>query len=350
MDQPRNSARTLTDVAELWLEHNPSKRVNTLATDSVDVRVHILPALGTRAIGDVSPALVQRVVNEWVNGTGRRKAGARKVAAAPAPRTVRRRYLTLQAIFNYAVDNDWIARSPCRKIKLPSVTSSTPRRSYPLSDEQVGEIANAIPEQYRPMVWIGAIAGLRWEEVAALRGNDVDLEANTLQIDETVIRNHQGAPSFAEPKSAASGATVPIPPALASMLPVPSDPEALLFPAPSGGPLRPDNFRSRVWYPALRTCGLFDARPYRPGFHDLRRSFATGLVAGRVDVRTAQSLMRHADSRLTLEVYAKEVDETARRASDLVATRLFSTNRKERSGTTNARKMPKRPRGTRAQG
>jgi integrase len=37
------------------------------------------------------------------------------------------------------------------------------------------------------------------------------------------------------------------------------------------------------------------------GFHDVRRAAATGLVAEGVDVKTAQDLLGHSDSRLTLD-------------------------------------------------
>ena len=181
MDQPEEeSARTVADVAALWLKSNPAKRVNTATTDANDVHVHIVPAIGSHAIGDVKPATIQRLVSGSIDGSGPRKAEARKAPGPPAVRTVRRRYLTLQSIFNYAADNDWISRSPCRKIKGVSITSMTPRRSYRLSDDEVRAIAEATVERLRPMVWIAALTGLRWEEVAALRGNNLDASAGTL--------------------------------------------------------------------------------------------------------------------------------------------------------------------------
>jgi site-specific recombinase XerD len=45
------------------------------------------------------------------------------------------------------------------------------------------------------------------------------------------------------------------------------------------------------------------------GFHDLRRASATGLVAGGVDVKTAQSVLGHTAARVTLDLYAQVVTE-----------------------------------------
>lgn len=51
------------------------------------------------------------------------------------------------------------------------------------------------------------------------------------------------------------------------------------------------------------------------GFHDLRRAAATGLVAEGVDVKTAQRLLGHSDSRLTLDHYAQVVTEQGEAAA-----------------------------------
>jgi integrase len=56
---------------------------------------------------------------------------------------------------------------------------------------------------------------------------------------------------------------------------VPTDPDALVFTAPGGGPLRLTNFRRRVWVPALRSAGLLE----RFRIHDLRHTCASLLIA-----------------------------------------------------------------------
>jgi integrase len=45
------------------------------------------------------------------------------------------------------------------------------------------------------------------------------------------------------------------------------DPEAFVFTAPQGGPLRVTGFRARVWRPATRAAGLDGLR-----IHDLRHT------------------------------------------------------------------------------
>jgi integrase len=54
----------------------------------------------------------------------------------------------------------------------------------------------------------------------------------------------------------------------------------LLFPAPGGGPLNLNNFRRRVWTPAVEASGI--ARPAR--IYDLRSTFASNALAAGVTV------------------------------------------------------------------
>ena len=47
-------------VAERWQHSNPAKRPSTLARDDVTLRLHLLPPLGDRPIGQITPADVRR--------------------------------------------------------------------------------------------------------------------------------------------------------------------------------------------------------------------------------------------------------------------------------------------------
>lgn len=309
---PRHSSRTVEDVARTWLASNPHKRRNTYASDQIDLEKHIIPAIGSRRLSTIRPADVQRVVNKW--------------SETFAPRTVLRRYGTLGAVFNFAVSNDWLARSPIRSIKLPKVTST---RCYPLTDENVSAIAEATVPAYRAMVWLGALTGCRWSEAAGLRIGDLNLLARTMRIKQVIVKDERGRPIVCAPKSDASGRVVSLPEALVEMLAghftrarlTGGDQNAFVFTAPDGGPLRQDNWRRRVWIPALETAGLAKATP-RPGFHDLRRAVGTALVGGGVDPKTAQKRLGHSDVRTTLALYARAVEANDQNAAELLSTRF----------------------------
>lgn len=149
---------TVAELAHRWKESDPSKRASTRARDDAILRHHVLPALGPRQLRVVTPPDIQRLVNEWTQQN--------------APRTVDRQYDVVRAMFTYAVRSDWISRTPCRRIKLPAVTG-TRRRA--LEPDDVMRLAEVIGPRYEAMVWVGAVLGLRWAEVAGLTVGSLDL-------------------------------------------------------------------------------------------------------------------------------------------------------------------------------
>jgi len=188
------------------------------------------------------------------------------------------------------------------------------------------------------MVYVGAVAGLRWGEVAGLRVGDLDTDACTLVVAQTVVRGRHGRIGFGAPKSAAGWRTLAVPVELVTMLTehvrakglAMSDGHALLFTAPGGGFLRYSNWVRRRWYPAAAAVGVGrmveveDARSGRGarreryeglGFHDLRRANATELLAAGVDIKTAQTWLGHSEARLTLDLYAQAVTELGEAAA-----------------------------------
>jgi integrase len=267
-------ARTpLAEVAAAWLGSNPAKRDGSWQRDEIAIRRHIVPVLGDRPIGSLTPADVQALVNRW--------------SAVRAPRTVRRDYGVLQSIVNYAVRLDMVGRSPCRGINLPR---AKPVRGHVVDAADLARLAKALGGvgELGPMVYLGAVEGLRWGEVAGLRVGQVDVAARTVAVVETIVRGRKGAVGVGEPKSDAGRRTLPIPAVLADMLSdhmaavglTPLDREALLFRSPGGGPLRYTNWLRRSWYPATIASGLgrlvedeaTGRRHYVGlGFHDLRR-------------------------------------------------------------------------------
>jgi integrase len=295
-------------VAAHWFVSNPAKRESTLAREEVSLRRHILPSLGRTRLDQVSPHQIQQLVNGWSQDR--------------AARSVRRDYDVVRAIFSYAVANDWLARSPCRNIRLPALTRS---KRHDLTPDDIGTIAASMPDRYRVMVWVGGVLGLRWSEVIGLKVACVDLVGGTLTVAESITRGFGGQLVTGPPKSSAGNRTVTLPSTIVGLLSqhlatmaVSDDPEALVFTNTEGAPIRYDNWRRRVWLPATRAAGCEGA-----GFHDLRRLAATSLVLARVDVKTAQVRLGHSDPRLTLAVYAAAPVEADQAAAARLEERFF---------------------------
>lgn len=141
---PAGSTIRLEDWADHWLVTDLAKTPTARATDQSLLRSAILPTLGKRQLGSITPAEIQRLVATW--------------SMTRKPRSVRRTYSVLSAMFNAAVAADMIARSPCRGVRLPVVE---PARARVLSPHDLRRLKAELPIQYRAMVTMGAILGLR---------------------------------------------------------------------------------------------------------------------------------------------------------------------------------------------
>ena len=133
--------------------------------------------------------------------------------------------------------------------------------------------AEKVDDSTAAMVWAMARAGLRVGEAIALQRRDV--EGNTLHVRRSVGRDGSVRPVKGRNRQ---GRSIPVPADLAARLARHITSQTLLsmegwlFTAPSGGQLRYDNWRTRVWAEIVETAGIGDVRP-----HDLRHSVATRL-------------------------------------------------------------------------
>jgi hypothetical protein len=93
-------------------------------------------------------------------------------------------------------------------------------------------------------------------------------------------------------------------------------------------PVTPDMVLKKTIRPALERAGIKDKVI---GWHSFRHSLATNLRAAGVDLKTAQELLRHANSRITLEVYTRAISSTKREANDRVMQMTLEAGTKQLS-------------------
>ena len=129
--------------------------------------------------------------------------------------TAAKAYRLLRAILNTAVDDGLIRRNPCRVKGADKETS--PERPV-LTVAQVYALADAIGPRYGALVLLATFASLRWAELAALRPEDIDLDACTVRVTRQIDYLPGGGHSFGPPKSKAGRRVVPFPDLIAPEL------------------------------------------------------------------------------------------------------------------------------------
>ncbi len=301
---PRAGRALIETVAERWMAGRAALRETTRARDRSYLNSLVLPHLGDKPIGSVQPSDLEA----WV---------ADLVAEGKAPATVQKAWQIASGVFRLAVRDRLIALSPARDVRLPRIERSEP---IPLTVEQAMQLADAIDPRYRALVLIGAFGGLRIGELAGLQLGDFDPLRSLIRVRRTAS-DVRGRVIVGPPKTSKSIRTVVLPRSITDQLVehiarlYETGPEAWLFPAPEGGPIRRSAWTRRVWKPALAAAALDQDL----GTHTLRRSQVALLIAQGEHPKVIADRLGHTSVRTVLDVYGhlyEGADEEAAKRLD----------------------------------
>lgn len=272
----RAGSITLGKYAEEWLTSGANRgrvRPTTEAKYRGLLDRHILPTFGDHALSKIRPVMVRK----WFDDLA-----ARHIATAAGA------YRLLATIFNSAIRDELILRSPC-KVEGGGSERAAERPIITMAELQTA--IDATPENYRCALLLGSWGALRRGEVLALRRCAVDVEGGSVSVEAAWLISEDGHLALGEPKTQAGKRPVYLPSevrkALKSHLSahVGPEPDAWLFPGANGGPMHPRTF-ARVWKRARDAAARSDLR-----FHDLRHS---GLTWAAQAGGTTAELMRRA--------------------------------------------------------
>jgi len=173
------------------------------------------------------------------------------------------------------------------------------------------------------MVLLDGSTGLRRGELIALRWSDVDLDSGTTYITKSVYRNVEGSTM-----TQASKKPVPLPEQVVAELKAWKEASLyrndkdFLFPSVVKNgikPITPDMILKRHIRPALKRLKVAK----KIGWHSFRHGFSNLLRENGVEIKTAQGLLQHANSRDTMDHYQQTVTEERRSAQKLAINKLL---------------------------
>jgi integrase len=189
--------------------------------------------------------------------------------------------LALRQCLAAAVRWRYIARNPA----IDAGPNPEPRAEElrPFTIAEVDTLATELGATYGPIVVFVAETGLRTNEWVALERRDIDRAGAV-----TVQRRFADGRLTPYPKTVTSRRRVPLTDralqAIEALAPRIDTP--LLFPAPRGGHIGLDTWRTREWYPALDAAGISRRGPYC-----LRHTFATEALAAGISIFELARLM-----------------------------------------------------------
>lgn len=320
----RREHPTVKDYAENWLAlREPYLRATTMRDYRIKVRIYLVEPLGHLLMAEVTPDLVK---------TALCKAAARSESIY---HTVK---MLFKMIFGAAFDNGTISKDPCAK--LDPKGGKAPKGKTALTNDQATTLLAAVSGSSTayPFVMLGLFAGLRREEILALKWDSVDLDGAppTLTVRRAWHIEHNRPIILDELKTPSAHRTIPLPPQLAECLKAVKARSAseYVISAQGGGPLSGSQFRNLWDYINVRstkerhyyryingqkvlhtiTPKLGERDPHNKAVvytidfqvspHILRHTYVTNLLLGGVDIKTVQYLAGHKHAKITLDIYA----------------------------------------------
>lgn len=232
--------------------------------------------------------------------------------ASPAMKSKIRNVMS--ALYAHAIRNGWTANNPISSVRTSSQRLRDPEM---LTPEEFQALLGELAARERAMILLDGCTGIRRGELIALRWHDVDLDTGTAYITKSVYRNVEG-----DTKTRASKKPVPLPEQVVGELKawrassLYKGDDDYVFPSVmknGAKPISPDMILKRHIRPALKRLKITK----KIGWHSFRHGFSNLLRENEVEIKTAQELLRHANSRITLDIYQQTVTEERRSAQKL---------------------------------
>lgn len=264
---------TLKAYANKWIARRPDLAVRTRELYEDLLRLHILPSLGQTSIAGLTPSKVR----SW-----------NAALAAEHPSTASKAYRLLSTMMRNAVDDDLIAKTPCKVVG--AATEHAAERPIATIAE-IEALSMAMPSHLRLLVELATWCQLRRGELLGLQRDDVDPMHGTIRITRSRNFRRDGSSLTKSPKTSSGTRTLSIPPNVLASLTIhldrftSADKNALLFTSESGTPLSATSLQ-RAWSKTRLSIGRPDLH-----LHDLRH---TGLTLAAATGATTAELMHRA--------------------------------------------------------
>jgi integrase len=305
-----NDRITVQQFLERWLDEVAKPKVGPRTYESYrqQLRLHVLPELGKKRLTQLSPADLQRYMNQ-------------KLAGGLSPRTVQYHRAILRRALSQALRWGLVARNIATLVDPPRV----PRKQIePLSPEETEQFLRAVRGQRLEALYTVALAlGLRQGEALGLRWADVDLERAVIRV-QVQVQRIAGTLQLTELKTDKSRRTVSLPAFAVDALREQKirqleerllagarwQDHGLVFPSTIGTPMDARNL-VKQYHALLERAGL-----PRKRFHDLRHTCATLLLIQGEDLNVVKEVLGHSQISITADLYQYVVEALKRRAAD----------------------------------
>lgn len=281
------AAPTFEEAAEAWFDtyKAPHLRPSTIRMYRALLDHQIYPVIGDIPIDRITRQDLQYLFNQ---------------IADMSASTIRKAKLTLQQVFENAIEDGQLERTPLRRLTIPRGTQKAVRPIRPDAVTDLAAACLADEDGLFPLLLL--YSGLRRGEALALTWADItDTEIRVNKA----LSWYGNKPTISAPKTAAGIRAVPLLPIVRQKLGARGAPEAYVF----GGetPWTSTIYRNTWARIGRHIPALAGVHP-----HQLRHTYTDILRHAGVDILAAQHLLGHEDYQTTATFYSTfdEVDKT----------------------------------------
>lgn len=372
---------TFEELVETWFKEIAPQTIvqNTADNYRLLLNLYVLPAIGHRRLSQLTPQVIQELVNQLSqqgkkDGSGLSKASVRNTMAV------------VSVILDTARKWKLIPENPCRDVSLPREKAArkikyfTPEQARIFLDALDAPIVTECPERtrhkkdgstytvracrrisYLPLstkcfLYVMMFTGARREEILPLTWKDFDADARTLVINKTTTVTATGVVTADNTKNPTSTRTITVHPVVCDMLQawkaeqaeycasmgtawkgVKSSrlDESVIFTNPDGLPLYPGTpYRQFVKIIKRYNEGHPEAPLPLIPLHGLRHTSVTVSLAAGVDPQIVAERHGHKTTRTTLDIYGHVLRSMEQEAANTMGEYLLGAgkNKKKKKG------------------
>lgn len=302
---------------------------------------HVQPTIGKMLLKNVKPLHCKSILNGLYD-------------AAFSFGTANLCRITMHAIFDGAIENNYIMENPVNKSVKCKQREVPERRVLTIEEQKI------FTEYSKDNVYYNAFqlvlqTGLRCGEVGALKWSDIDFENRTLKVRRTLLSDKdKGGLYFGSPKTKTSNRVLPLTDIAIELLKAQkmqlfkmqskckkwnnSDNQFkdLVFKTTYGNPTAQSNYSSAL----IRIVNKINAdrmiesrleekefKEFAPmHFHSLRHTYATRAVENGVKPKSLQKLLGHSNIGTTMNIYVHVTDDELKKEAEKINLTNFNND------------------------
>ncbi|MGI8575306.1 MAG: tyrosine-type recombinase/integrase [Egibacteraceae bacterium] len=301
----------------------PTVKYETWADRRRTLENHVVPRVGGARLQALNASHLNRLYGELL------RHGRLDGPGGLSPTTVRRVHAMLRKALNDAVRWGRLERNPAAQADPPPtrLAKAARRRTMRIwNGREVRDFLTASADHPLGVLWLVAVGtGLRRSELLGLRWSDLNLDAATATVRQTITETEQGYRPREEAKSEASARTVHLDSRTVTALKEHRAEQERIRREVGPGYRDHDLVFCQIdgsWWnpPAIslafgRAVRRAKARPIR--LHDLRHTHASLLLAAGVNPKVVSERLGHSSVAFTLDTYAHLIPGMQPRAAEL---------------------------------